>query len=432
MQIRQIGNKFESQIIQQIEFESNDYFLDLDILIIDIQYLKKSFENKLSIHSSTGIKCFPHSSIVQYKANCVEKNTQIMSFLKNGGSLLIFNSNLSKIDYKSVERIQVNEEKIHENSINLLDYFGLNSDSFIFESRKGSNILVDNCITDIFTNFETNYDFVLTKHSGNAIIFVKNTNESLGIKISKNGGNIFLLPNINFRPNVPPFISILIKFHEAYKSTNDELSESELPIWCNSFLLENESKDRNKLIKLNLSVSLLNEQIKHQHEIIKKHDDLKRILISTGDELELQITKLFYELGYEIIEAELNRDDIIIKKNESIAVIEIKGVKGSSAEKHAAQLMKWVNTYHYENEIQPKGILIVNGFKDTPIHERKEKVFTNQMLPYCIKMEICLLTTLQLLKIIMLFRSGKIKLEEIHDGLFQTIGEFETESISLI
>ena len=56
------------------------------------------------------------------------------------------------------------------------------------------------------------------------------------------------------------------------------------------------------------------------------------------------------------------RSDIIAKYGEVAIVAEIKGVTKSAAEKHAAQLEKWVAQYIEENEVSPKGMLIVNGF----------------------------------------------------------------------
>jgi hypothetical protein len=154
------------------------------------------------------------------------------------------------------------------------------------------------------------------------------------------------MPNTDFIDGYIDLKTTFVRIKEIYKPSKIEVFKSVLPDWCNDYLLENESIERNKLIELKLKLDSITELIAKQNEVIEKQDDLKRILISSGHELELYITNLFIELGYEIIDVELNRDDIIIKKNESVAVIEIKGVKGSSAEKHAAQLMKWVSTYH--------------------------------------------------------------------------------------
>lgn len=125
------------------------------------------------------------------------------------------------------------------------------------------------------------------------------------------------------------------------------------------------------------------------------------------------------------MEGEIGRDDLIIKYNEKIAVIEVKGVSKSAAEKHVTQLEKWVSEYHLKNEIKAKGILVINAFKDVPLSERKEKPFPDQMLPYSQKREHCLITGLQLLGLYLDCKNNPIKKEEIIEILFCTDGIFE-------
>lgn len=76
----------------------------------------------------------------------------------------------------------------------------------------------------------------------------------------------------------------------------------------------------------------------------------------------------------------------------------------------------------------PKGILIVNAFKDKPLFERTESAFQNQMLSYCKKMELNLMTSTQLLGLYLDFKLGDISLEKIQQLLWNTIGIFDYNS----
>ena len=125
------------------------------------------------------------------------------------------------------------------------------------------------------------------------------------------------------------------------------------------------------------------------------------------------------------MEGEIGRDDLIIKYNEKIAVIEVKGVSKSAAEKHVTQLEKWVSEYHLKNEIKAKGILVINAFKDVPLSERKEKPFPDQMLPYSQKREHCLITGLQLLGLYLDCVNNLSKKEKMINLLFETNGIFK-------
>lgn len=92
---------------------------------------------------------------------------------------------------------------------------------------------------------------------------------------------------------------------------------------------------------------------------------------------------------------------------------------------HAAQLMKWVTTYHSEYGVEPKGILIINAFRDKPLKDRIEKVFPVQMLGYSERMQLCLLTTTQLLAMYLDFLDHQTDFATIKSKLFETIGELD-------
>ena len=132
-----------------------------------------------------------------------------------------------------------------------------------------------------------------------------------------------------------------------------------------------------------------------QHiEEIQKY---KLLLTASGGQLEEITKQVLSQLGFKILDAERGRSDIIAQYDDVSVVAEIKGVSKSAAEKHAAQLEKWVAQYIEDNEISPKALLIVNGFCDTPLRERTEDVFPHQMLKYCEARGHALITTTQLL-----------------------------------
>ena len=97
----------------------------------------------------------------------------------------------------------------------------------------------------------------------------------------------------------------------------------------------------------------------------------------------------------------------------------------SAAEKHAAQLEKWVAQYIEENEVSPKGMLIVNGFCDMPLNERLEDVFPQQMLKYCVSRGHVLLTSTQLLCLYIEVCKNPICKEERITELLSCVGKYE-------
>ena len=68
----------------------------------------------------------------------------------------------------------------------------------------------------------------------------------------------------------------------------------------------------------------------------------------------------------------------------------------SAAEKHAAQLEKWVAGSFADTGTGHKGILVVNTWRETPLDKRTEEDFPAQMIPYSVGREHVLLTGLDL------------------------------------
>jgi hypothetical protein len=108
------------------------------------------------------------------------------------------------------------------------------------------------------------------------------------------------------------------------------------------------------------------------------------------------------------------------------AVAEIKGKAKSAAEKDAAQLEKWVATYHAEHEQQPKGILVVNGWRDVPLAQRDAKpTFPEQMLAYARGRGHCLITGLQLLCAWIDAENDPSRAADIANEIMNTVGVYE-------
>lgn len=131
------------------------------------------------------------------------------------------------------------------------------------------------------------------------------------------------------------------------------------------------------------------------------------------------------KIYFSLTEAEKGRSDIIAQYNDTHVVAEIKGVTKSAAEKHAAQLEKWVSQYIEENETVPKALLIVNGFCETPVYNRTEEVFPNQMLKYCQSRGHALMTATQLLCLFIEIQQNPECKQERLGALLSCVGKYQ-------
>jgi len=195
-----------------------------------------------------------------------------------------------------------------------------------------------------------------------------------------------------------------------------------IPDWVNTYTLSKEKEESIKLSKLNIKLNQVKDSILTSEKKLLDFRFLKALFSSDGKTLEDAVEYVFQDMGFETICPENNRDDLVIKSENNIAVIEIKGLTKSAAEKNAAQLQKWVSNYHVENNFNPKGILVVNTFKNEIIENRTKVDFPEQMLPYANQMNLCLISGLQLLCIYLDFKSKNLKKKKVIELFFKTVG----------
>ena len=212
---------------------------------------------------------------------------------------------------------------------------------------------------------------------------------------------------------------------ELSKRMSTSMDDYVLPEWANRFSILQESVECRKLEKDRQKLLKLQKSIENQEQLIHEIQRYKTLITSSGEQLEEIIKLVLSELGFSLFEAEKGRSDIIARYREIDIVVEVKGVSKSAAEKHAAQLEKWVAQFTEENEHAPKPLLIVNGFCDTPLLERVEDVFPKQMLKYCEARNHALITTTQLLCLYIETRRNPSCLNERLMELLSTIGIYQ-------
>lgn len=190
------------------------------------------------------------------------------------------------------------------------------------------------------------------------------------------------------------YLDALFELNQKLSSSLDEYA---LPKWTEQFSILNELSEQKKIEQDLAKLERLKLKIEKQQKSLDCLQRYKALVCASGTSLEEIVKIVLLELGFVLSKAEKGRSDIIAKYEDTGIVAEIKGVSKSAAEKHAAQLEKWVSQYIEDNENTPKPLLIVNGFCDVPVFDRNEDVFPHQMLKYCEARGHALITTTQLL-----------------------------------
>ena len=398
MKIGQFGNQFKS--ISSIRYSDYKSMLDYDAFIIDSNYVTEEFcPNQYDLNKITLL-----GDSENLKNTIQRRHSNIIEFISLNKPVIWFVPMPQEIYYQN-RYVSFHIDK--ELTIGLV-------------TRRHEGSAIDVVKQTRFTNFFEKYK--------EAFLYIAEVESEVDTPILKIKGTSkvvsFVQENIIFIPRIiKDKLSVSeekIFLTELIELIINKPEEIILPEWHSEYFLPNEKVKNQKLIQLNNQLEEIKCEIQKEEVEINELEKFKLLFTGTGTSLEKQVEKIFTDLGCETLVVEKDRDDLILKWNDKVAVIEVKGVNGSSAEKYARQLEQWVA----QKEESVKGILITNGFKDFKLEERKQDVFPDQMLKYSKQREHCLISGLQLLGLYFDCLKNPSLKEEKLQSLFDTVGVY--------
>jgi hypothetical protein len=210
----------------------------------------------------------------------------------------------------------------------------------------------------------------------------------------------------------------LISWIKSLTSTDRESK----PAWLSDFPFQEDVTRQGRIEDIKSQMIALSREVEILEIESDASDDWKRLIYAQGDELEEQVQAAFRLLGFDVEPGPPGRSDIRLSWNGKRAVVEVKGLGKGAGERNAAQLEKWVAGDTSEGEQTPKGILVVNGWRDRPPNKRLEPVFSHQMLDYSERREHCLVTGLQLLSMVRACMKDPTKADTLADLVLSSTG----------
>lgn len=431
MKILSIGAYFAHDTVDDAEFPDETSALDYDVLIWDPNRVVGEYRSSFG-SNYRGRPTLNGNDSARILADLSRRQQEIKELLKMGRSVVIITPKPELIFVDSGRSVTSGTGRnarttTYVDELNLLDYLPVQVETVMATGKS-----IDFRGGEPFAAFwNANKKYLIYRSYfqnivGTPIFFIKGTDKVVGTYQSIDNGNLLFIPD--FEASDEEYDEASSRFIDSLVSLIGELRKStgefDLPAWSTAYVLPQE--DEQKMILANLESELSNvlAKISKQKEEILKLEEFKILFTGSGRALEVQTKKVFEELGFTVSEGAPGRDDLILRYGEKVAVVEVKGVSKSAAEKHAAQLEKWVSEFYSTEGVKPKGILLVNAFKDTPLLERTESVFPNQMIKYSTSREHCLISGIQLLGLFMdiLYNNGNK--EEIIDKIFSTDGIF--------
>jgi len=199
----------------------------------------------------------------------------------------------------------------------------------------------------------------------------------------------------------------------------------ELPEWTEKYQIPGEAEAIVNLDDTKAEIDRLQVVIKNSNKDLAELQKFKILFSGYDSPLERMVEKVLTELGMQVTPGKKGRVDWVAEYDDKIFAVEIQGVKKSAKEDHARSLTQWVQEVAIEKGNEPKGLFIVNAYRDTELAERGDNPWVGKIPEICERQEFCALTGLQLLNIYFDIREHPEKKDEIIYKLFNTVGPYE-------
>ncbi|MCH7579828.1 MAG: hypothetical protein IIB22_06245 [Chloroflexi bacterium] len=441
MNIVSVGRRWPLDEVTQIQFRSRFTLLDYELVLWDPSSLIYEY-GRSEAGEYRGCPSLDPDSSVRILDDRTRRRDEIVELVKLGRVVVIFVPPPLTFYVDSGERSYsgTGQNRITEIQVNrhvLSSFMPIDAE---FSVAPAEGFQVDFRGDAQFAEFwNTNrenlfYKAYFKKDVGRPFLFVKGTERAVGTWLATDHGNVIFLPHFaqadqfaeekDYEDACRKFISSLGALTATLQESSGDFT---VPPWAKGYRLPFEEQPRELLDKAEKRLKAAQLAADKRRAEVAELEKFKLLISGQGPALESQVMQVFQALGADVQEGPPGRSDLVISFDGQVAVAEVKGKKKSAAEADAAQLEKWVSEHIAEHQTKPKALLIVNAFCGTPLAERSEPAFPNQMLKYSVNREHCLVTSVQLLGILLSNKTTAQRKSALR-SLLKTVGVFEGDA----
>jgi hypothetical protein len=386
-------------------FSSQVSAFDYDVVIWDPKRSASNYEVD-SLGALTGLaRRLTEASSLQILSDIKRRREEFAEFLNLGRTLIVLAAS--------------SEVRLHNTATaDLLKAVPIDKTKFIGASGDRVDWIGGGPVVEALKRYLGNirYAAVIEDPPGVPYARIQGTTRSVGsIEHRSSAGNLILLPFVDLRAPLEEDEVGIGPDDDDYWLTEAEQFQTDLlaavmqlsgsssiskPLWAENYMTTEQARNRLDVTDRQKGVEVAQAELVEAQQKKEMAELKNQLFLGTGRALELEVKKVLERLGGEVTEPSSNRDDWKITFPEGRVVCEVKGVSKSAAEKHAAQLEKWVSSEYDETGELPKGFLVVNTWREIPLAERSGVNFPDQMIPYCESRGHCLISGLQLFVIL--------------------------------
>jgi hypothetical protein len=373
----------------RVDFYSKKNFSDYELVVVE----PLGAISQLQAPLSGAVRFRFYADGVAFVERFKEATQRVMRFITDGGFCVMFLRKLPVVEYTG----EFNTEGV---DINTCMPFKL----VTCTEAHGDNIewTGDGPFRDFANLTKDCWQYSAYFHDDGkkrAVANVKgHLNQSVaGLFVAQTGGRLLLLPSPNESPNSG--LKIITALWRLYGELTKPEGSVSLPDWTNEFLLPGETQILADIAETERRIADVEAEEEGHREKLRELRQYKALVGGYGPTLENIVKDALGTLGMIVEPGPPMRADFIGTWNGKTFVIEVQGVKKTAKEDHFRSLMMWVGEIGIERQVDPKGLLIVNAFRDTPPPNRTQSAWPSNVASKCLQHGFCALTGLQLLRL---------------------------------
>lgn len=427
---------------ERSSFDSDVSAFDFDVVIWDPEVSFQSYERRAYGQTYQGLPSLYDNDSVSMQADIARRRSELLDFLKSGRTVVVIVRPpqecyvaTGEVTYSGTGRNRASTRIVKK--IDLWAAVPVGDLALTRASGNRIKIEGEGALPALLRKYRKflQYDAVMTTAPGTKFASVEGTNRVVGSYVkTKEGGLLIMLPAFDLVDDVEDeseqvtwkdeSTQVQIDLLDAINKMTGNAANSR-PAWSEKYATKGQLELRKTVVKQQARIESARAKLATLQQQKEESEAKDQLFLGTGRALELQVKEVLEMLNGKVTEPEPGRDDWKVEFPERRAVVEVKGVVKSAAEKNAAQLEKWVAGEMEETGVAPKGVLVVNTWRERELEKRTEADFPNQMIPYCTGREHCLITGLQLFVIRVEIEADPSKADFWRQKILDTSGVLE-------
>ncbi len=414
----------------QDEFYTDKHFLDYDIVIFDPLGALKGPSHDYTNKIHDGVLSLDDRGT--FHKRYTRTTQKLVNFVNKGGLAIVFLRPMPILNY-------LEPDGYRETVVKSLSEYLPWGESRIHKAH-GSNIeFITNGAIGRFweaTNEHWSYEAVFNKPpNGPPLAHVRGFSEEVvaDFIVTEERGFAIMTPVPSFGNlggTVKDLSTSQRLFVQAIRDLREALQtegpEPQLPIWASDYRLPGETELRTRISDANAQINDLHEQVRQRTKTLDELCLHKLLLTAHDSILEGAIDRVLTDLGLKVEPGPKGRVDRTAIYGDRKFAVEVQGVKRGAKEDHARALTIWVQDVALQDGQEPKGLLVVNPYRDTPLAERGgNNRWPGDTIKICKRQGHCAITGLQLLGLYLDAMADDTKREELIERMFSTEGLFK-------